>query len=132
MFTNINGETKETSRRHVSELLFLVSKLQLCLVAKIAKIPDQQLNYLFVVYRSTSTDDRVFDCLCEAMGTIQSADPKSVFCFVADFNCHHSDWLGSRITDAHGVAAFDFATLLTVLNWLMDPLIGLEVCWVLF
>ena len=62
-------------------------------------------------YRSPSTDDRVFDCLCEAMGSIQSVDPKSVFCFVGDFNCHHSEWLVSRITDAHGVAAFDFATV---------------------
>ena len=33
------------------------------------------------------------------------------FCFVGDFNCHHSEWMGSRITDAHGVAAFDFATV---------------------
>ena len=63
------------------------------------------------MYRSPSTDDRVFDCLCEAMGSIQSADPRSVFCFVGDFNCHHSEWLGSRITDAHGVADFDFATV---------------------
>ena len=78
----------------------------------VAKIPGQRLNcYLFVVYRSPSTDGRVFDCLCEAMGSIQSVDPKSVFCFVGDFNCHHSEWLGSRITDAHGVAAFDFATV---------------------
>ena len=78
----------------------------------VAKIPGQRLNcYLFVVYRSPSTDDRVFDCLCEAMGSIQSVDPKSVFCFVGDFNCHHSEWLGSRITDAHGVAAFDFVTV---------------------
>ena len=51
----------------------------------VAKIPGQRLNcYLFVVYRSPSTDerdDRVFDCLCEAMGSIQSVDPKSVlFC----------------------------------------------------
>ena len=45
------------------------------------------------------------------MGSIQSVDPKSVFYFVGDFNCHHSEWLGSRITDAHGVAAFDFATV---------------------
>ena len=78
----------------------------------VAKIPRQLLNcYLFVVYRSPSTDDKVFDCLCEAMGSIQSVDPKSVFCFVGDFKCHHSEWLGSRITDAHGVAAFDFATV---------------------
>ena len=82
-----------------------------CCEFMVAKIPGQRLNcYLFVVYRSPSTDDRVFDCLCEAMESIQSVDPKSVFCFVGDFNCHHSEWLGSRITDAHGVTAFDFAT----------------------
>ena len=70
-----------------------------CCVFMVAKIPGQRLNYcyLFVVYRSPSTDDRVFDCLCEAMGSTQSVDPKSVFCFVGDFNCHHSEWLGSRI-----------------------------------
>ena len=45
------------------------------------------------------------------MGSIQSVDPKSAFCFVDDFNCHHSEWLRSRITDAYGVAAFDFATV---------------------
>ena len=44
----------------------------------VAKIPGQRLNfYLSVVYRSQSTDDRVFDCLCEAMGSIQSVDPKA-------------------------------------------------------
>ena len=53
----------------------------------------------------------MFYCLCEAMGSIQSVDPKFVFCFVGDFNCHHSEWLGSHITHAHGVAAFDFATV---------------------
>ena len=50
----------------------------------------------------------MFDCFCEALGSIKSVDPKSVFCFVGDFNCHHSEWLGSRITDAHVVGAFDF------------------------
>ena len=83
-----------------------------CCEFMVAKIPGQRLNcYLFVVYRSPSTDDRVLDCLSEAMRSIQSVDPKSVFCFVGDFYCHHSEWLGSRITDAHGVAAFDFATV---------------------
>ena len=83
-----------------------------CCDFMVAKIPSQLLNcYLFVVFRSSSTDGRVFDCLCEAMGSIHSVDPKSAFCFVGDFNCHHLDWLRSRITDAHGVAAFDFATV---------------------
>ena len=83
-----------------------------CCEFMVAKISGERLIcYLFVVYRSPSTDYRVFDCLCEAMGSIQSVDPKSVFCFVGDFTCHHSEWLGSRITEAHGVAAFDFATV---------------------
>ena len=83
-----------------------------CCEFMVAKIPGQRLNcYLFVVYQSPITDDRVFDCLCEAMGSIQSVDPKSVFCFVGDFNCHHSELLGSRITDAHGMVA------LSGLNW---------------
>ena len=83
-----------------------------CCEFMVTKIPGQLLNcYLLVVYRSPITGDRMFDCLCEAMGSIQSVDPKSVFCFIGDFNCHHSEWLGSRITDAHGVAAFDFVTV---------------------
>ena len=63
------------------------------------------------MYRSPSTDDRVYNCLSMAMGEIQSVDPKSSFCFMGDFNCHHSEWLGSQITNANGVVAFDFATL---------------------
>ena len=99
----------------------------------VAKIPGQRLNcYLFLVYRSPNMDERVFDCLCEAMESIQSVDPKSVFCFVGDFNFHHSEWLGSHITDAHGVALLILLLLMTVLNWLMSPLLGLEVCWILF
>ena len=42
-----------------------------CCEFMVAKIPGQRLNcYSFIVCRSPSTDDRVFDCLCEAMGTI--------------------------------------------------------------
>ena len=86
----------------------------------VAKIPGQRLNcYLLVVYRSPSTDDRVFDCLFEAMGSIQSVDPKSVFCFVGDFNCHHSEWLGSR---THGVAAFEFATVVDCSQLVNGPI----------
>ena len=83
-----------------------------CCEFMVAKIPGQRLNcYLVVVYRSPSTDDRMFDCLFEAMGSIQLVGPKYAFCFVSDFNCHHSEWLGLCITDAHGVAALDFASV---------------------
>ena len=70
----------------------------------------------------------MFDFLIEAIGghpVPTSVDPKSVFCFVGDFNCHHWEWLGSRITDAHGVAAFDFDTVAHSSQLVMDPLISL-------
>ena len=81
-----------------------------CCEFMITKIPGKRLN-LFVVYSSPSKVVRVFDGIFEAMGSIQSVYTKSVFCFVGDFICHHSEWLGSRITDAHGVAAFYFVTV---------------------
>ena len=59
-----------------------------CCEFMVAKIPGHWLNcYSFVIYRSPSTDDRVFNCLYEITGSIQSVDRKSVFCFVGDFNC---------------------------------------------
>ena len=95
-----------------------------CCQFMVDKILGQRLYcYLFVVYSSPSSDDKVFefDCLCEAMRFIQSVDPKSVFCIEGDFNCHHSEKLGSRITDAHGEAAFASSPLLsTVLSWTMS------------
>ena len=51
--------------------------------------------------------------------------------FVDNFNCHHSEWLGSRFTDAHGVAAFDFATVADCSQLVNEPLTGLVVCWIL-
>ena len=33
----------------------------------------------------------------------------SIFCFC--LNGHHQEWLGSKTTNSHGVAAFDFATV---------------------
>ena len=50
-------------------------------------------------------------CVCIAMGEIQSADPKYAFCFMGDFNCLYSEWLGSHATNAHEVTSFAFATL---------------------
>ena len=45
-----------------------------CCEFMVARIPDLRfICYLFVVYRSPSTDDRVFDSLCEAKGSIQQS-----------------------------------------------------------
>ena len=53
------------------------------------------------------------------------------FCFVGDFNCHYSEWLGSRITDAHVVAAFEFATVADCSQQVNGPT-GLVVYWILY
>ena len=105
-----------------------------CCEFMVAKIPGQRLNcYSFFVYRSPSTYGRVFDCLCEALESIQSVDPKSIFYFVGDFNCHHiqSGWDHASLMPMVWVLLIS-PLLLFVLNWLMDPLIGLEVCWIWF
>ena len=104
-----------------------------CCEFMVAKIPGQRLNcYLFVVYRSPSTDDRVFDCLCEAMGSIQSVDSKSVFCFVGISTVTtQSGWDHASLMPMVWLLLIS-PLLLTVLNWLMVPLIELEVYWILF
>ena len=62
-------------------------------------------------------DDRVFDCLREAMGIIQSVDPKSVIS-TATTRCGCC----SRITYAHGVDSFDL--LLLLLNYFFQMVNG--------
>ena len=58
---------------------------------------------------------------CKATRSIQSVDLNSVLCFVCDFNCHHSEWLRSRITDDHGVAVFDFVTVANCFQLVNGP-----------
>ena len=55
------------------------------------------------------------------------------FCFVGDFNCHHSEWLGWDHASLMPMVWLLLISplLLTVRNWLMDPPIGLKVCWIL-
>ena len=167
------AETTVTGRRNLSELLlpgfkaptlllrgarpnglgmalFVRSGLSVsrfecsCCEFMVAKIPGQRLNCYLFVYRSPSTDDRVFDCLCEAMGhsftdwvkeptgSIQSVDPKSDFCFVGDsIVTTQSGWDHASLMPMVWLLLIS-PLLLTVLNWLMDPLIGLEVYWIWF
>ena len=42
---------------------------------------------------------------------MQAEDGYASFLFVGDLNGHHQEWLGSTMTNSHGVAAFDFATV---------------------
>ena len=74
-----------------------------------------QVNgWIVICLFSIEVQVRMTECLivfCEDMGSIQSIYPKFVLCCVGDFNFHQSKCLGLRITDAHGVAAFDFVTV---------------------
>ena len=42
---------------------------------------------------------------------MQAEDVRASFLFVGDLNGHQQEWLGSTITNRHGVVAFDFATV---------------------
>ena len=69
-----------------------------CCEFMVAKIPGQRLNCYFFLL-SIEAQVRMTECLIVFVK------------LYGDFNSHHSEWLGSRITDAHGEAAFDFATV---------------------
>ena len=45
------------------------------------------------------------------MAAVQAEDVRASFLFMGDLNGHHQEWLGSRTTNCHGVAAFDFAAV---------------------
>ena len=45
------------------------------------------------------------------MAAVQAEDLRAAFLFVGDFNGLHQEWLGSKTTNHHGVAAFDSATV---------------------
>ena len=59
----------------------------------------------------TSMTGGFFGCLQSLIAAVQAEDVFATFLFVGDLNSHHQVWLGSTITNSHGVAAFDFATV---------------------
>ena len=71
----------------------------------------RQNLYVYSLYRKPDLDDRIFDCLLALMAAVQAEDVRASFLFVGDLNDHHQEWLGSKTTNRHGVAAFDFATV---------------------
>ena len=71
----------------------------------------RQNLYVLSLYRNPDLDEGIFDCLLASMAAVQADDVFAVFLFVGDLNGHRQEWLGSMITNRHGVAAFDFATV---------------------
>ena len=71
----------------------------------------RQNFYVFYFYRNPDLDGRILDCLLTSMATVQAEVEHASFLFVGDLNTKHQEWLGSTITNRHGVAAFDFTTV---------------------
>ena len=53
----------------------------------------------------------IFYCLLTSMTAVQAEDMHASFLFVGDLNAHHHEWLDSKTTNRHDVAAFDFVTV---------------------
>ena len=74
---------------------------------------------MYSLYRNPDQDARIYDCLPTSMAALQAEDVRASFLFVGDLNGHNQEWLGSTMTNSHGVAAFDFATVSgCVISWL--------------
>ena len=71
----------------------------------------RQNLYAYSLYCNPDLDDRIFDCLLASMAAVRAEDVRASFLFEGDLNGHHQEWLGSTITNRHGVVAFDFATV---------------------
>ena len=71
----------------------------------------RQSFYVYSLYRNPDQDDRLYDCLLTSMAAVQAEDVRALFLFVGDLNGHHQEWLGSKMTNSHGVVAFDFTTV---------------------
>ena len=71
----------------------------------------RQNFYVYSLYHNPDQDDRIYDCLLTSTAAVQAEDVHTTFLFVGDSNGHHQEWLGSSMTNSHGVAAFDFASV---------------------
>ena len=67
--------------------------------------------FVFSLYLNPDLYDRIFDYLLISMAAVQAEDKLASFLFLGDLNGHNQEWLGSTITNRHGVVAFDFATV---------------------
>ena len=86
----------------------------------------RQKLYVYSLYRNPDLDDRISYCLLASMAAVQAEDVSASFLFVGDLNGHHQEWLGSTTTNRHGVAAFDFATVVEISCLSAQPMLVVE------
>ena len=55
--------------------------------------------------------DQIQYLLPVSIVAVQAEDVRAILLFVCDLNGHHQEWVGSKTTNRHGVAAFDFGIL---------------------
>ena len=66
---------------------------------------------MYSLYCNPDQDDRIYDRLLTSMAAVKAKDVRASFLFMGDLNGHHQEWLGSSMTNSHGIEAFDFATV---------------------
>ncbi|XP_047140024.2 probable RNA-directed DNA polymerase from transposon BS [Hydra vulgaris] len=67
------------------------------------------IAFLFVLYRSPSSQDcTILDVISDQIDQALSLYPSANIVVVGDFNAHHTDWLGSSVSDSAGVKALNF------------------------
>ena len=77
--------------------------------------------YVISIYCNPSADDLIYDRLVNAVSWIKQSGGRADFLVMGDFNCHHSDWLGSCLAKDYGRAAYDFASQLDLSQLVPGP-----------
>ena len=71
--------------------------------------PLHSITFLFILYRSPSSQDcTLFDVISDQIDRALSLYSSANIVVIGDFNAHHSEWLGSNVSDSAGVKAHNF------------------------
>ena len=81
----------------------------------------RQHLYVFCLYHNPNLDNWIFYSLLTSMAAMQAEDVCASFLFVNDLNGHHQEWLVPAKTNHHGFAAFDFKSVSSCDQLVIDP-----------
>ena len=71
--------------------------------------PLHSNTFLFVLYRSPSSQDcTLLDVISDYIDQALILYPSANIVVVGDFNVHHTEWLGSSVSDSAGIKAHNF------------------------
>ena len=102
-----------------------------CCAFMVVRVFGAELNfYMSFVYRSPSTDDGVYDCLLEYMGSYQSQVRKSAFAFLAISMGIIASSLGPRVLVHMVLPLVILLHCLDAPKWFVAPLVVWVAFWI--